>query len=396
MIHSIARPLQRGAALVAAALAGCVAVPPPPPPAPLPARYAPAQWTDLPGFADDRVGEAWPALIVGCRKLVEDPATAPVWRAPCAAAEAVDAQDERAVRASLRAHFRPYRVASADGTDRGLVTGYYEPSLRGSRTPDPRFPVPLYAVPDDLVVVDLATLHPELAGRRVRGRLDGRRVVPYWTRAEIDAGRASGLVPLAFVADRMDAFFLEIQGSGRVALADGSVLRVGYADQNGHPYTPVARVLIERGEMTREEASMQAIRAWGERNPMRLDALLHENRSHVFFREVPAPAPGSLEAAIDGPIGALGVPLLAHRTIAVDPRAVPLGAPAWLATEHPLTRQPLERLVIAQDTGGAIRGAVRADLFWGAGPAAAEAAGRMRASGALWLLWPRDATLPSR
>ncbi len=216
------------------------------------------------------------------------------------------------------------------------------------------------------------------------------------TRAEIDAGRASGLVPLAFVADRMDAFFLEIQGSGRVALADGSVLRVGYADQNGHPYTPVARVLIERGEMTREEASMQAIRAWGERNPMRLDALLHENRSRVFFREVPAPAPGSLEAAIDGPIGALGVPLLAHRTIAVDPRAVPLGAPAWLATEHPLTRQSLERLVIAQDTGGAIRGAVRADLFWGAGPNAAEAAGRMRASGALWLLWPRDATLPSR
>jgi membrane-bound lytic murein transglycosylase A len=194
----------------------------------------------------------------------------------------------------------------------------------------------------------------------------------------------------------MDAFFLEVQGSGRVVMPDGNVMRVGYADQNGQPYTPVARVLIERGEMTREEASMQAIRAWGERNPTRVAELLSENRSVVFFRELPAPAPGSLEAAIDGPLGALGIPLVAGRAIAVDPRAIPLGAPVWLATTHPVDRQPLQRLVLAQDTGGAIRGAVRADLFWGAGNAAAEAAGRMKEPGRLWLIWPRGVALPGR
>jgi membrane-bound lytic murein transglycosylase A len=154
-------------------------------------------------------------------------------------------------------------------------------------------------------------------------------------------------------------------------------------------------VLIERGEMTREEASMQAIRAWGERNPADVPALLQENASYVFFREIAAPAPGTLEAAIDGPVGSLGVPLLAGRAIAVDPRAIPLGTPAWLATSHPGTGAPLQRLVVAQDTGGAIRGAVRADLFFGSDEAAAEAAGRMRESGRLWMLWPRGAALPS-
>ena len=192
----------------------------------------------------------------------------------------------------------------------------------------------------------------------------------------------------------MDAFFLEIQGSGRVALPDGSVKRVGYGDQNGHPYTPVARVLIERGDMTREEASMQAIRAWGERHPSRVPELLRENRSFVFFRELPEPVPGSLEAAIDGPTGALGVPLAAGRAIAVDPRAIPLGAPVWIATRDPLRGTPIERLVLAQDTGGAIRGAVRADLFWGGGGTAAEAAGKMKEPGSLWLLWPRGAGEP--
>jgi membrane-bound lytic murein transglycosylase A len=394
MIHSIARPLRRSLALFAVVVAGCVGVPPAPPATQLPARYAPAAWDDLPGFAADRIREAWPALIVGCRRLLAVPAKAGTWKPACDAAERADANDERAMRELLIAHFSPYRVRASDGTDEGLVTGYYEPTLPGSRVPDPRFPHPLYAAPADLVAIELATLHPELGDRRVRGRLDGRRVVPYWTRAEIESGNASGLVPLAWAADRMDAFFLEIQGSGRVALPDGSVMRVGYADQNGHPYTPVARVLIERGEMTREEASMQAIRAWGERNPARAPELLRENHSVVFFRELPAPTPGSLEAAIDGPPGSLGVPLAAGRAIAVDPRAIPLGAPVWLATTHPIERTPLARLVLAQDTGGAIRGAVRADLFWGAGSAAAEAAGRMKEAGRLWLLWPRGQPLP--
>lgn len=398
MIHSIARPLHRCAALALLAIAGCASVPPPapkpaaPPPAASAARYVAAAWDDLPGWSDDRIAEAWPALLVGCRRLGVGTQAA-TWRAPCASAETIDGNNERAVRAWLLAHFSPYRITAPDGAGSGLVTGYYEPLVAGARAADARFAVPLYGVPADLLVVDLAAVHPELANKRVRGRLDGRRVLPYWTRAEIDAGQGA-LVPLAFVADPMDAFFLEIQGSGRIALPDGSTLRLGYADQNGHPYTPVARVLIERGEMTREEASMQAIRAWGERNPARVRALLQENASHVFFRVLPAPPAGSLEAAIDGPLGALGVPLLARRTVAVDPRAIPLGAPVWLATRDPLDDAPIRRLVLAQDTGGAIRGAVRADYFWGAGQRAAEAAGRMKGDGALWLLWPRGAPLP--
>jgi membrane-bound lytic murein transglycosylase A len=317
------------------------------------------------------------------------------WRAACDAARRLPATDDAATLTWLQDHFTPYRVAFPDGRDRGLVTGYYEPVIAGSRTRSAAYTVPILAPPDDLLVVDLGALHPELADRRVRGRLDGRRVVPYWSRAEIEAGKAplAGKA-LAFVADPVDAFFLQIQGSGRIALPDGAVMRVGYADQNGHPYTPVARVLIERGEMTREEASMQAIRAWARANPGRVAALLDANASYVFFRELPKPAPGTPEAAIDGPLGALGVPLLPRRTIAVDPRAIPLGAPVWLATREPSGPDPLERLVVAQDTGGAIRGAVRADFFFGHGDDAADRAGRMKEEGRLWLLWPKGAPLP--
>jgi membrane-bound lytic murein transglycosylase A len=362
----------------------------------LPASFTRVSWDDLPGFASDRVSEAWPALRVGCHALLANARMAPTWRKPCEAAEAIDGRDEVAVRAFLAAHFSPYAVAIPDGRRDGLVTGYYEPKLKGARERTPRFRVPLYAVPDDLLVVDLAELYPELANRRVRARLEARRVVPYWSRRDIERGTPPlADKALAYVDDPLDAFFLQIQGSGRVELPDGSVLRLGYADQNGHPYRAIANVLIARGELTLEQASMQAIRDWARRNPDRLSELLDENPSYVFFREILPPSIGTLDATIDGPIGSLGVPLLAHRTIAVDPRAIPLGAPVWLATSRPSSGAPIERLVLAQDTGGAIRGAVRADFFWGAGEEAAEEAGRMRQSGRLWMLWPADIALPA-
>jgi membrane-bound lytic murein transglycosylase A len=199
-----------------------------------------------------------------------------------------------------------------------------------------------------------------------------------------------------YVADPVEAFFLEIQGSGRIQLDDGTVVRLGYADQNGHPYRAIGSVLAARGEMPLERTSMQNIREWGKRNPDKLPELLASNPSYVFFREVPPFPAGSLEAAIDGPIGSLGVPLLAQRAIAVDTRSVPLGAPVYLATTYPSTSQPLQRLVMAQDTGGAIRGAVRADFFWGFGNDAGREAGRMRQQGRMWILWPRDAGAPNR
>ncbi len=390
---------------VACALAACQVTPPAPsPPAPTPtpaptppqrAAFTPAPWTDLPGFASDALAAAWPAFLVGCRALEKRAAYETVWKTPCTLATTIDGRSEAAVRAFFMANFSPYRVAVDGGSDVGLVTGYYEPLLTGARAPTAKHKIPLWGIPDDLLIVDLAALHPELKDKRVRGRLQGRRVVPYPSREEIERDPAAmPAKPLAYVADPVEAFFLEIQGSGRIALDDGSVLRLNYADQNGHPYRSVAAVLIERGELTRERASMQAIRSWVQAHPAEMRELLDQNPSYVFFREVPPAPAGSLDAAIDGPQGSLGVPLLAERTIAVDARFVPLGTPVWLATTRPLSNTPLERLTLAQDTGGAIRGPVRADFFWGFGDGPGREAGRMRQQGRMWILWPKGAPLP--
>jgi len=395
------------ALLLAAALAACTTAPPIIAPVPratpqpaiaassLPAIYQPASFADLPGWNDDRADLAWPAFEVGCKRLVTMANTQATWQPVCADAAALAGVDAAHARTFFEKHFSVWKVTAADGNDKGVVTGYYEPLLSGSRTPGAQYVTPLYAPPDDLLRVDLASLYPELAGKRARARVDGRSVVPYWTRADIEQGRAplAGKV-LVYVDSAVDAFFLEIQGSGRVRLADGSVIRVNYADQNGQPFRSVARVLIDRGELTADRASMQAIRAWGREHPDKLPALLDENPSYVFFRVVPPPAPGTLEALIDGPIGSLGVPLARERSIAVDARAVPLGAPVYLATTRPLSDEPLQRLVMAQDTGGAIRGAVRADFFWGFGDDAAREAGRMKQPARMWLLWPLDAGVP--
>jgi membrane-bound lytic murein transglycosylase A len=384
-------------------LAACQVVPPAPPPTPPPVSAPPSQptfaavdYSALPGWDRDRVEDAWPAFLVGCKALSADPRTQATWQRICDAASGIDANQPGAVRAFLESNLIPYRVSAADGATSGTVSGYYEPLLEGSRTQSVRYSVPLYARPDDLLIVDLSDLYPELKNKRVRGRLVGNRVVPYFTRRDIDAADAAfHATPLVFVADPVEAFFFEIQGSGRIRLADGTVMRVGYADQNGHPFVSIARVLIDRGDLQPERASMQAIKAWGRAHSAELPALLAENPSYVFFREVPAPAPGTLEARIDGPIGTLGVPLLAERTIAVDARAIPLGAPVFLATTQPLSAEPLERLTLAQDTGGAIRGALRVDYFWGFGDEAGRRAGRMRQQGRMWVLWPRDAGAPS-
>ncbi|HZQ60723.1 MAG TPA: MltA domain-containing protein, partial [Casimicrobiaceae bacterium] len=366
--------------------------------------YREVSWDALPGWREDATNAAWPAFLIGCKALVGG-ALATVWQPPCAAAQAVDANDAAAqavdandaaaVRAFFEQHFRPYAIVGHDGRDEGLVTGYYEPLLLGSRVRGARFHVPLYSPPDDLLTIDLTDLYPELKGKRLRGRVEGRRVVSYWPRADIDAGKAPVAGhELVYVEDPVEAFFLEIQGSGRIQLDDGSVVRLGYADQNGHPYRAIGSVLAAWGEMPLERTSMQNIREWGRTHPDKLPELLENNPSYVFFREVPPFAPGSLEAAIDGPIGSLGVPLLAQRTIAADVRSVPLGAPVYLATTYPSTTRALQRLVIAQDTGGAIRGAVRADFFWGFGQDAGREAGRMRQQGKMWILWPKGSSLP--
>jgi membrane-bound lytic murein transglycosylase A len=246
--------------------------------------------------------------------------------------------------------------------------------------------VPLHRPPADLLTIDLSSVHPELANLRLRGRLQqsdkGNRVVPYWSRAELTDDRLRG-AELLWVDDAIEAFFLQVQGSGRVRLPDGSTVRVGYADTNGHPYRSIGRLLIERGALTLEQASMQGITAWARANPQRVAELLNQNPSYVFFRELPLGDPNA------GPVGALAVPLTAGYSVAVDPRFIPLGAPVVIGTEHPVTGTPLRRLVLAQDTGGAIRGPLRFDLFWGFGAEAAHPAGRQRHDVQAWLLVPR-------
>ena len=319
-----------------------------------------------------------------CSKLNAQPA----WRTSCKLAE--ERPQGEGARAFFLAHLRPYRVAAADGVVQGLATGYYEPLLRGSRQRQPPYRYPIYAVPPDLLIVDLGETHPELKNLRLRGRLDGRRVIPYYPRADIERGLPTlAGRELLWVDDPVDLFFLQIQGSGRVRLPDGVTVRIGYADQNGQPYKSIGRYLVQQGELKLEQASMQGIKAWGAAHPEKLEDLLNYNPSYVFFRELPAPA-GANQADELGPIGALGVPLTPERSIAVDRRYIPLGAPVYLATTWPGSDKPLERLVVAQDTGGAIRGAVRADFFWGFGAAAGAQAGRMRQNLRMWVLLPRD------
>ena len=348
-----------------------------PPPVTDTSALRPAGWNDLPGWRGDDTAAAWSALLASCRAL----SAQEIWRAACAAAQIMGSPDRDAARRFFETHLAPFQLISPEGAE-GLITGYYEPLLRGSRKPGARYRFPVFGVPDDLLVVDLAELHPELKGLRLRGRLEGRRIVPYHDRAGIEQGRA----PLAgreivWVDDAVDLFFLQIQGSGRIALDSGETIRVGYADQNGHPYRSIGRVLVERGDLPLEKASMQGIKAWARANPAKLNELLNQNASYVFFRELPATG--------TGPPGALGVPLTPRRSIAVDPRFVPLGAPVYIATTWPLSSKPLNQLVLAQDTGGAIRGAVRADYFWGFGDEAAREAGRMKQPLRMWVLLPR-------
>ena len=304
----------------------------------------------------------------------------------CELARVLPAGDEAAARQFFESAFVPHALASSESADSGLVTGYYEPIIEGSRTQSALNRYPVFGVPDDLLVVDLASVNPDVRNMRLRGRVEGRRVVPYYSRAEIESRAGAFPAPvIAWTSDPVELFFLQIQGSGQVRLEGGERIRIGYADQNGHPFRSLGRYLIERGELTLEQASMQGIKAWAAAHPDRMQEALNQNPSYVFFRELPVS---------DGPIGALGVPLTPGYSIAVDRRFVPLGAPVYLATTYPLSEEPLQRLAAAQDTGGAIRGVVRADFYWGTGPEAGALAGRMRQKGRMWLLWPRGEALP--
>jgi membrane-bound lytic murein transglycosylase A len=327
------------------------------------ARWQPALWTDLPGWPADRAIDVWTAL----RRSCEHPAAG--WERACADAVRRAPADDASARAWLVLNMGVYRVESTAGAPDGLITGYFEPLVDARRKPGGAYTIPLHQPPDDL------------ASR-----------TPYYTRRQLDTLPAARSAlkgrEIAFVADPLDALVLQIQGSGRLRITepDGHVntIRLAYAAHNGHGYASVGRWLIDRGEMRAEAASWPAIRDWARRHPRQLDEMMWSNPRVVFFREEPLPDPEL------GPKGAQGVPLTPGRSIAVDPRSIPYGTLVWLDTTEPLSSTPLQRLVVAQDTGSAIVGAVRADYFWGwAGDAEAQA-GRMKQPLRMWVLWPKS------
>ena len=375
-----------GLILIVALLAACTQTPvkPPKPPAPPveTARYLAMTFDTLPGWRNAALEPSLRAFLSGCPKI-----TGAALSRVCALGQSVPKGNEAAARQFFESAFTPYALASSEGPDTGIITGYYEPIIEGSRWYNAITRYPIFGVPDDLITVDLASVNPELRNLRLRGRVEGRRLVPYPTRAEIDAKGPYYPAPvIAWTADPVALFFLQIQGSGQIRIDGGERIRVGFADQNGHPNRSLGRFLVDRGEMPLEQASMQGIRAWAAANPGKLQEALNANPSYVFFRELPV--------TDDGPVGALGTPLASGYSLAVDRRFVPLGAPVYLATTYPLSEEPLSRLMAAHDVGGAIRGVVRADFFWGTGPEAGALAGRMRQQGRMWLLWPRGEPPP--
>jgi membrane-bound lytic murein transglycosylase A len=352
-------------------------------PEPISAVYKQTNWTALPNWPGEQLTNTWPSWLNSCKRL----ASRPVWKEICADALMLGQQDAASVKAFFESHFEPWQMTTNTGTDTGLVTGYYEPLVKGSYHPKAGS-VPFYAVPDNLLILDLAKQYTDLKGKRLRGRLEGARtVIPYWSRQEIAEGKmANNAKVLAWADDAIEAFFMEVQGSGRIQLEDGTLLRLGYADQNGYPYKSIGKWLVEQGELTLDKASMQSIQAWAKANPQRLQEMLNANPSVVFFRVL---------TGTDGPIGALNVPLTDEASAAIDPKFVPLGSPIYLSTTRPNDSQPMNRLIQAQDTGGAIAGPIRVDYFWGFGAKAGDLAGRMKQKGQVWLLWPKGMALPN-
>ena len=321
-----------------------------------------------------RAGEALAAFRLSCASLVKRTDLSGLtqgadWRPACAAAPGWS-------RGEAIGFFRRFFETVQVGEGRLYATGYYEPEIEGARAPTLGYDVPVLGVPDDLVDADLGQFAPDLQGRKIRGRVQGNHLVPYPDRSQIeDQGLGPHAPRIAYARDRIAFFFLQIQGSGRLRLPDGGVMRIGYAGQNGQPYTGIGKWMLAQDMLAPGQASMQGIVGWLRTHPDQADAVMRQNRSYVFFKEL----------VDSGPLGALGVPVTGRVSVAADPKFVPLGAPLWLSAD----RVEAAGLWVAQDTGGAIKGANRVDTFWGAGADAERIAGGMSSRGLAWLLLPK-------
>ena len=375
----------------------CAEKEPPPPPVTEPEepaaqlRLTRVDFAALPGWADDKHAESLVALRRSCKALRRKPKQEPLglyplagkpgdWKAACDAA--ASARTDAEARRFYERYFVPYKISNNDESS-GRFTGYYLARITGSRKKSKRFHVPVWGRPRDLVSARIADFIPSLRGERIWGKIEGDRLVPYETRGEINRGAIRGRARVLFWADDpVDVFFAQVQGSA-LAIVDGAEVRIGVGGKNGRIYTAIGRVLIEWGELTRETVSMQSIRAWIKTHPARAMKLMESNEAFIFFRELSG----------DGPRGAQGVVLTPGRSLAVDLRWLPLSLPLWIDTEVPAPRAegtvPWRRVMIAQDTGGAIRGPVRGDIYFGHSDEAADQAGRMKGNGGYYALIPR-------
>jgi membrane-bound lytic murein transglycosylase A len=353
------------------------------------------EFDSLPDWKDGDALTALAAFGRSCRLVLSQPSgrsmggagyagTAGDWRRVCT--DLPKTSDQRVARKWFQSAFVPFAVAKGSDRD-ALFTGYYEPEIHASRTRHAGFTNPIYGVPRDLVSADLGAFKRELAGTRIHGHVVGSHFVPLPTRAEVDSQGLSDAPVLLYADDPVALFFLHIQGSGRALLDDHSMLRLAYAAQNGRPYTPIGRVLIAKGDLDRGHMSMQAIRAWLSSHPGDARAVMERDQSYVFLRETPIGDPKL------GSPGTEGVALTPEASIAVDSRLHALGLPMYVVAELPPMSEresgrPFARLCVAQDTGGAIKGAARADIFWGFGARAEYIAGRLKSGGSLYVLLP--------
>ena len=358
------------AVLAIAALAGC---------ANKPGISTAVSWDTLEGWSNDQLSQSIPALLAQCPKLEKK---SKQWNNICQRANALDISSEKRVNQFYKRYFQPHKIIGNNHQNTGLITGYYEPLLKGSYTKSERYNYPIYQKPNDLMRVDAAHNLLKVKDNKARGRLVNGNIRAYYSRAQIDSNKQplKGN-ELLWVDSSDDAFFLHIQGSGLVELEDGSIIGVAYADQNGHPYRAIGRDLINMGAIEKEDISLQTIKTWLTENPHKAGALKNKNPSYIFF---------SLRTDVElGPRGSLNVPLTPERSVAVDRRIIPLGSPLWLNTTLPNSDQTYQRLVFAQDTGGAINGPIRADVFFGRGERSKQLAGEMKQKGKIFILLPK-------
>lgn len=378
-------------------LASCAYLPPrdePPAPSDEDAALmlAEVKFEDVPGWGGADHSVILPAFLKSCdvlakKPLDQDMGTDPRmgkisdWVDICSDARKIRPGNQVEVNFFFQSRFVPYRASNNQNTT-GLFTGYYEPELEGRWGREGEYSIPIYSRPNDLILANLGEHREELKGTQLAGRVIKNRFVPYNTRAEINAGALEGRgLEILWVKDPVALFFLHVQGSGRIRLADNSTVRIGYAGRNGRPYTSIGRELVNDGVMPLKDVTAPAIMSWLRANPLLGKRLMERNESFVFFRVIDG----------DGPLGAQGVPLTPGRSMAVDSRFIPYGVPIWLNTTDPLDeKQPLRRLLVAQDTGSAIKGPVRGDVFWGFGPDAALRAGVMKSRGEYYLILPRS------